>query len=81
MKGLSATALLDAVHADDLNLLEPWRNLKKSSACMWAALPLAASLCETQRLKEREAEREGGQDMSESQRLGGAAYRANTLWK
>lgn len=50
-----------------------------SSACMWAALPLAASLCETQRLKEREAEREGGQDMSESQRLGGAAYRANTL--
>ncbi len=45
-----------------------------SSTCMWAALPLTASLFETQNVwrREREKERKGGQDMSESQRLGGA---------
>lgn len=54
------------------------KDLKMSLACMWVALnsvPLR-SLFETQYVPRR---KERGQDMSESQRLGGAAYRANTL--
>ena len=45
---------------------------------MWAALP-SVPLYWKQRASSGEKERKGGQDMSESQRLGGAAYRANTL--
>lgn len=45
---------------------------------MWAALP-SVPLYLKHRASSGERERKGGQDMSESQRLGGAAYRANTL--
>lgn len=51
---------------------------------MWAALPSQPLYLKDRGQREREREREGGeskegQDMSEGQRLGGAAYRANTL--
>lgn len=63
------------------HLLEQRRTLKMSLAYTVCGLLFLHCffIWNAEGLEERK--RKGGQDMSESQRLGGAAYRANTLWK